>query len=173
MGTIIARDKLESMAYSNVFEILNTRSYINDPRNSGNTSNKVRQLIYDYDPFHRSVDFELFPYIILELPTLTYDNISGDGKSKNIGWRHTVLIRTTRLGASNTTVDTGRSDMLDMCDDMNETFNKETVKSWFRLKNMRMLILTKLRSDFAIVDQKPVYESEYSLEYFTRLQVSA
>jgi hypothetical protein len=172
MGTIITKSNIESAAYSNIFDVLDDRSNINDPRNSGNTA-KVRQFVYDYDPFHKSLDFGLFPYMILELPVVMYSRTSGDGKTKDIQWKNTIRLRSARDGAGNSTSDIGRSDALAICDDINETFNSEAIKQSLRALNMKDIKLEQLGQSMDVIDMKYVYESEFSITYITRLTVSA
>ena len=169
---LITKTTIESNAYTNIYNVLNNRSNIDDPRNSGNTSNTIRRFIYDYDPFHMSVNFRQFPYIILFLPELTYSATSTNGKLKNFEWRHRIIVRTASEGSQDQITDRGRTDMLNISDDINETFNKESVKQSLRALNIYKIEFNKIRYSTLVVDNKPVYESEYQLLYMLRLTVS-
>ena len=169
MTAIITRTTIESAAYDNIFEIMDTRSNIADPRGS---SAGGRTFIYDSDPLMKALDFSGMPYIVLELPELEYDKESTDGKHKFITWKHTITVRTVKDGSSGSRVNTGRSDMQAICDDLNETFNSRTIKDELRLLEIEGIKLTKLSTDTLTLDQQLSYEARYELEYRVRLQTS-
>lgn len=176
MGSIISRTSIEGRAYSNIYEIVDNRGYIIDPRRKGmtNITTQKRKFVYDCDPFNKAVNFEDMPYIILELPVVTGSVYSINGKYELINWSHRIIVRTAKDGASNTAIDSGRTDMLDICDDLQETFNsfvrREELAGW----NMRKVVLDKVSvNTYAIDGSKDVYEAIYDLKYETRMAVSA
>lgn len=173
MGTQITYDKVESTAYSNMFDVVNNRSYISDPRHAGNTSNTIRTFVYDSDPFMKSLNFADMPYMILTFPTLESQSQSADAKYKLLRWKHTLIVRTARDGASNSTVNTGRTDMLNICDDIMQTFNSTAVKTILQGLNMTGIQIAKVSATTDVLDQKQVYESSYEIQYDYRLRVVA
>ena len=172
--TVIDKTNIESASYNNIFAVVDNRSYIVDPRRKDMTSatTQKRTFVYDSDPFIKAILFKDMPYIVLELPMLEYEHWSTDGKYKDINWRQKIVIRTAREGASNVGTDTGRTDMFEICDDLQETFNKDSIKNTLGGSNIRKLNLSKVNTFTDVIDGREVYESEYTLEYYTRLQVS-
>lgn len=171
MTAVTARSSLESSPYINVYDLINTRSNISDPRDPA--SNKGRKFVYDADSLHLAIDFSQMPYIIVELPTLDYSRMSADGRTKTITWRQRILVRTARDGAANSRTDQGRTDMLNICDDLTVMFNSLSTRQDFSNLRMKFVNLRKVRTDAITIDQKYVYESEYQLQYSERIQVSA
>jgi len=112
------------------------------------------------------------PYIILGLPTLEYEAISTDGKVKDILWKQMITVRTVRESSSNVDTDRGRTDMLEITDNLNETFNSDSIKQTQSCNNIRKINLNKVDSTFDVVQGREVYESVYELTYYTRLTVS-
>jgi len=175
MGNVITYDKIESYAYSNILSIIDNRSYIVDPKRKDmtNASTQKRKFVYDKDPFMKSINFDDMPYIILELPRISDDAHSVNGKYENVIGTQRIVVRTKIDGASNVDVDTGRSDMLDICDDLQQTFKNITRREELAGWNMRNVVLTKVRVDtYAIDAVKDIYESEYEISYSTRIAVS-
>ena len=166
--TAITRTKIESNAYTTIFAILNDNSNINDPRDpTGN-----RAFIFDIDPLHIGQEWKGLPYIVLGLPVVEYTEQSVDGRFKLVFWKHKITVRTSREGSGANRIDAGRTDMLNICDDLQETFNKRTVRDPLAVDNVRKIKLIKISSDVFTIDQNQVYESEFDLGYMSRLQVS-
>lgn len=167
--TDIIYTNLESAAWGNIYDILNNRSIISDPRNR--SSDKA--FVYDSDPvLHKSGGFSGFPYIILSLPTLEYSRISEDGRFKQCAWKHRIVIRTAKDGSANSRVDVGRTDMFQICDALQQAMNSLSVKNTLSISGINNLKLTKVNNGIVILDQKMLYESEYDLEYNQRIQVA-
>ena len=170
MTSLITRTTIESASYNNIFEFMNNRSNIADPR-GGSAEN--RPFIYDSDPLHKSLSFANLPYIVLEFPTIEYSRMSHDGKHKFIMWTQRIIVRTARDGSGGNLIDTGRTDMFAISDDLQELFNSTTQRDEFRLLNIKKINLTKLDSDTISIDQKQMYETVYELQYQSRLTVSS
>ncbi len=172
--TIIDRTKIESAAYDNIYAIIDNRSNVVDPKRKGTThsTTQKRKFVYDTDPFMRSINYSDMPYIVLELPILEYSAISTDGKHKDILWTQRIIVRTKKEGSSTVLTDTGRTDMFEICDDLHETFNKDSIKTTQGGYNIHKVNLTKINTSFDVIDNIELYESEFELTYYTRLQVS-
>jgi len=170
MTAVITKSNIESGAHNNILAYIDNRTYIKDPKYSSLTT-KQRDFVYDFDPILKSVTFGDFPYIVLRLPTVEYTTTknSTNGKVKTVSWRQDLIVRTARYGSGNTFLN---SDMLDICDDLQQMFNNETVKSALRLLNIYDINLTKTDFDAISVQEKSVLESVYELTYSTRLTVS-
>jgi hypothetical protein len=172
-ATAITSSTIESNAYANVYSYLDNRTYVADPRNPAGTSG--RKFVHTIDPFSSSLRFSDAPFIVLESPTIIYSRIGADGKHKNIGWKHNIVVRTARDGVSgsNTTgFPLGLSDMNAICDDLHTLFNSETYKAAFRLLNMYFISLIKINTGTLAIDGKIIYESQFELTYETRMAVS-
>jgi len=166
----ITKSTIESVAYNNIFETINTRSYVADPRDPGGTDN--REFVYDSDPFHKAINFSDFPYIILNLPETvepSQESVNSDTQRKS--WKQTIIVRTVKDGSSGTRANQGRTDLLNIGDDLHETFENSTVEYDLGSTGIFHLKLVKVGFDTDVIDQQTVYESEYELTYSMRLIV--
>jgi len=167
----ITRTTIQSNAHKNVYNLVNTRSSVADPRNANSSSG--RKFVYQVDPFLKGADFEDLPYIVVERPMNEKSAFSTDGKVKNVTWTCKISVRTAYRGV-NQVDGTGISDMWDICDDLEETFASETNKQTLRTYNMYNLNLSQSSQDDGIsVQGKSVLETVFELKFMTRMQVSA
>lgn len=173
MGTAnIAITNIESQAQDNILSFIDNRVYVKDPRSPSSITKDRPNFVVETDPFHKGISFSDFPYIVVEFPNVEYSAISVDGKHKNISWLQNITVRAAKDGAANTRADDGRNDMLNIGDDLQETFNNEVVKQALRDVGIYELNLIKNSTDTLVANQKPIYESSYQLTYMTRLKVS-
>jgi hypothetical protein len=128
--------------------------------------------VYDSDPLAKSINFGLFPYIVLDLPEIAYMSQSANGKEKFIEWTMNITIRTVKEGANGFNTDTGRTDMQNICDDLQETFNSFARCEELAVYNVRQINLTKISTGVVTIDQKETYEARYELRFMTRLVIS-
>jgi len=171
MASAISKTTIESNAYNNIFEVIDTRSNVADPRDS--EGKKLRTFLYDADPFALSLGFSDYPYIVLEFPSIVQSKETVDGKHKNVKWRHTIIIRTARKGSGcSGTADTGRTDLFSISDDLIETFNKVSVRQPLLINGLKLINLDKVSSDTPNIDTVPLYEAVYELTYEQRMKVS-
>jgi len=161
---------LESQAFTNVFDIINTRSHVRDPCDPA--GNKIRTFVYDSDPFMTSYDYDLLPHIVVDLPELEQDFKTVTGDKKMMRWRHSITVRTGKNGRSNFSQQLGRVDILNIGDDLQELFNNPTRKSTLKGFGMKNVKLTKEDSDTGVVEGKDVYEATYTLEYDSFMNVT-
>lgn len=172
MGTAnVTYDKLHTNAHTNILAILDNRNNVVDPR-SPNSTVVTRQFVYDSDPFLKAVNFSGFPYILLEFPTITLSKVSVNGVSKEVRWKQRITVRTARDGSANTREGVGRTDMMNICDDILQTFNSETIKQSLRVVNVFELKMEIVDTDTIATKDKEVYETTFELEYFTRMTVT-
>jgi hypothetical protein len=111
------------------------------------------------------------PYIVLELPTVKQGNVSFDNNHADVYWTMKITVRTAREGSNGAS--NGRSDMLSICDDLQELFNSDTQQQALRLFYINFAMLTKDGVSTPVIDEKYLYEAEYTLEFRTRMVVSA
>ena len=170
MTSAITKSTLESNAYENVFSILDTRSLVPDPRDK--TGLQRRKFIYDSDPLAKGLNFGEFPYIIAELPTMEYSKVSADGKSKEIKWSVAITTRTLREGANQASASTGRTDSLSIGDSLQTLFNTKTNSQTFADLRMFFTYLTKYDTSTPVIDERYIYQSDYTLTFMERIVVS-
>ncbi len=170
MVSTITRSTINSNAFANVLEIINTRTNIADPRDPDNVGS--RKFIYDSDPFNTAIDSDGMPYIFVDLPITTYETESANGKVKFLNWKHRIVVRTARRGASKSIIDVGRTDLLNISDDLEETFNKVSIRETLAVANMKMINIDQVSSDVIIVEEDELYEAEFELTYQTRMVTS-
>jgi len=168
----LTKSKLKSYSYNNVFDVINNRSNIPDPKNPNNIT---RKFVFKNDPWSKGSDYDGYPYIIVRRPKISYDNVSADGKTKNIGFEFSITVRTAIEGAMNEHKDsTGVTNMDDIQDDLEEVFNDETIKQSLRLLNMFSFDLSTDDDDeFIDSNKKHVFQSEFTLKCSTRFMVSS
>lgn len=171
MTATVSRTNIESQPYANLYSYLDNRTIIKDPKAPRGVNQ--RKFLYDSDPFMKAGNFKGLPYMFLELPRIDYSHTSTNGKVKNIGWIHTLTIRSARDGSGNNKPGQGKDDILAIGDDINTFSNNETHKAALRLLNMYFFSITKVDSDTVTVDQKEVYEAIYEVRYETRMVVSS
>lgn len=165
----LTNSKLMSQTYENVYLTINDNSNVNDPR----SPTGKREWVHNADPLQKAINFASFPYIVLSFPLLVQSKVSCNGKVKELNWSQEVIVRTIRGGSSNTTPNAGKTDMLNIVDDLHETFNSETVKAAFRLLDMYKFDLKTVSTDAFVSDNKEVYETSFDLTFMTRKEVSS
>lgn len=170
-ATEITKNNIDSAPYNNIFDVINTRSNVNDPRDVENK--KTRKFVYDSDPFENAIDFSYLPYIILFPQTHEYENnvSSVNGQCKRVGWSHRIIVRTVREGSGNSGTDIGRTDIQSISDDLISTFNDDTIRGNLNRANMQFMNLNKIDSDSTTIEDRDVYEVIFELSYETRLKV--
>lgn len=166
----IIKSKLKSYAYNNVFDVINNRVNMPDPRNPNNVT---RLLVTKTDPWSKGQDYEGYPYVIVRRPTISYSNVSLDGKTKTIGWEFKLIVRTAISGAMHDNESTGITNMDDLQDDLEEIFNDETIKQSLRLLNMfKFDLSTDDDDEFVDGNGKHIFQADLTLKCETRMGVS-
>lgn len=169
MTATVDYSTIESAPDSNIRAVMDDRNNIADPRGS---SASHRPFVYDSDPLQKGYAFGDFPYIVLELPTIEYMKQSVDGRHSFIGWKHRITVRTARDGSGGNRIDTGRTDMQSIADDMHQTFNSRAIRDSLRNYGIIKIKLDKDSSDTLTIDQKYVYEAVYTLSYENRMAIT-
>lgn len=165
MTAVLTYDKIETNSYQNIFDIIDTRSNVADPRDPNNL--KRRQFVYDYDPFEVGVDFGDLPYVIINMPLQEEIRSSLDVKRRGYLFRQRVIVRTARTGSGNTRTDVGKTDLLNISDDLVQTFNSKSIIEELHGYKISKPKLAKISTDNYTVNQKYVYENVYELSYET------
>ena len=169
----ISKTTIESNAHKNIYDVVNNRDYVADPRKGAH-----RKFVYFSDPLHKSSSFKDFPYVVVAYPLIEYSKVSCNGKVKTIGFTHKLFVRTVKDGSNNAITGSseasqGMQDMWAIGDELNELFNTETYKAALRKLNIFMVNLNKDGfNDDLFMQEKNLFESEYTLKYELRLEVS-
>lgn len=171
MASAITKTTLESNSFQNIFDIINTRSNVNDPRDPNNE--KIRDFVYDSDPFEKNIGFNGYPYIFVSPPSLEQSKETCDGKHKLVQWLHEVVVRTKRSGSSGGNVAIGRTDILAIGDDLMKTFNSMAVRQTLYNNGLKLVDLKKIESDTTVNENDEIYFAIYELRYEQRMQVSS
>jgi hypothetical protein len=166
MTAIVTKTNIHTAAFSNIYDTLNNRYYVQDPRTG--TAN-TRVFLHDADPLHKSIGFTGLPYIVVGMPTVEYSNESLDSLHKFVKWKQELIIRTARDGASGSQADVGRTDMNNILDQIHTTFNSSNVKTNLSNWNMKKVKAETVDSDTLIVDEKYVFESKVDVSYMVRM----
>ena len=167
--TAVTTATLFSLPDNRIYDLVNTRANIADPRDDTGS----RKFVYRTEPFHKSFDFSEYPYIYLSFPNITQSNPTINGKQKYVGYTQTLIARTIKDGSGASRTDAGVTDMKSMVDDIFETFNSETNKSSIRESYLYNLNITLLNSDSMLMDQQDIHETEFEITYDMRFTVSA
>ena len=174
MTDTITYDQIERYEYDNLFELVDNRTNVPDPRNRPST----KPYVYDYDPLdsvEESVDFNVFPHIVVGLPfEVSESNKSVSGSIKRYTWKHTITVRASRRGAGNNKpAAKGRNDMNDISSSLHKFFNTPSIRKSFRDVKMENIVFNKISSDTNVYNSTEYYEAEFELEFSVRLTVIA
>ena len=167
---VINKNNLESAPYSNLIEIIDDRSIVQDPRDKGGF--RKRTFVYDADPLAKSFNFGDFPYIVVNFPSLNSESVSTNGKNKTLNWNVDITVRSARDGAGQGTTNTGSADLFSIGNTLFSVFNSVTQRQKFIDVNMSFMNLTKTDSQPITIDNKQLYEANYTLTFSTRLEIS-
>lgn len=174
MTSTITYDSLEKKAYDNLYELLDDRTNIPDPRNRS----KSERFVYDYDPLDSittSVRASDFPHIILfPLSSLTQSNESVNGTKKRYSWMTRIIVRAVRRGASGADRSLGRNDLNTISDSLHKFFNTLSDRNALSDIRMRNVRFNKVASDVGVIDGSTEFvESEFELGFSVRMGVVA
>lgn len=164
----IVKNKIMSYADDNIFQIINNRSNVADPKNRGATG----KFVYRNDPWMKGSDFEDYPYIIFRFPKIEKQKKSISGTSKDFIWTHDLIIRTIMNGAVNNSNNTskGVTDMYSITDDLHETFDSTTIKDQLRAMGHYDVNIVEVDNDELIDDNgRHIFQTTMEVSYNTRL----
>ena len=164
MVTAVVYNKLDSVPYDNVYELMNDRLNIPDPKSRPTG----KAFIFDLDPLMKGLGFAGLPYIVLELPTIDSVRASLNNKYDMMTWKHIITVRSARDGSSNTKIDVGRSDIQSISNSLFKMFNSHEIKQTLRDCGQERTNLKKISTDVVTIDQKQLYEAVFELKYTTR-----
>lgn len=169
MTNVITYNKLERYAYDNIYELINTRSNIPDPRNRPSS----QTLVYKYDPLdsvNAQINGMAFPHIVLSpVQGLVASQESTRGSTKRYTWTQSIIVRSLRFGASGSNPETGMNDLNSLSDSITSYFNSAAGKNALSDLKIRNIKLTKVSSTPNMYDALEYYETEFQLTYNVRI----
>lgn len=160
-------DKLELSAYDNIFEVIDTRTNVADPKDS----NGNRKFVYDHAPEVKGSDFGGYPCIFVNMPVIEHDEQSVDGTMRFVSGTIEIITRASIFGTNNFDSSVGRKDILNIGSDLIKTFNSSSVKQQLRTAGMYKVVLNKTTQDTLDIDQEPIFEGIYKLTFEARKKV--
>lgn len=164
--TAVDKENLHSASYVAIFNIIDDRTNIADPRSPSGG----RIFVYDFDPFITSYDFSGYPYIYLAMPRTLEQHKSVDHGSREIVWSQRIIIRSSKDGAGHSGQHLGREDILQISDDLNKTFYSSDIRADMRDDNLLFMSINQSQEPTDIdVDGDTVFESVFELMYRQRI----
>lgn len=155
----------------NVYNLIDTRTNVSDPRDPQNIKN--RKFVYHFEPRAKAMDFSKYPYIIVEdglLDTPTMKTI--DAKKEYLRWSQTVIVRTVSDGSGSNRTDAGHTDMRTICNGIIKTLKNSTNKQTLRDYDMFNVDVTVTNIDTVVLNQQNLHETTFEVTYATKMQVS-
>jgi len=171
MATTVTKSNLYSEPWQNVYDLINSRTNVNDPVA---TSSKFRKFVYSRDPDVKDSDFKGYPYIIVNLaePEELDTAKSLDRKSKHYLWTVEIEVVASDRGANNKN-GKGRIHLNAISDDIIETFNSVTNLNTL---NNNLLYSFKIEAGGTVTEpnaEELVYRRSFILSFTAKLQVSS
>jgi len=160
---LIDKSNLYTEAWNNIYNIVNNRTYINDPSNSSGS----RKFVYARQPQIKSVNFNQFPYIIVNQPTLIQSRDSINQQRKRIKYTINLEIHTSDQTSDGTPNQPGNGQkwLNSISDDMQRTFNLDTVKQSLRALGVQNIKLDSTDSDLDMINDHLVFTRTFTLTF--------
>ena len=132
-ASFVSKSTMLSQAWQNVYDIVNNKSYVADPTT---VSTQSRKWIYSREPDIKAMDFQEFPYIIVNPATLSFGKLrSGNRQLRSVSWSIIIEVVTCDRGFSNSD-GKGMTHLDVISDDIIEAFNNETVQNTLRANGL-------------------------------------
>jgi len=156
----------------NIYNLIDTRTNVSDPRDPQNIKN--RTFVYHYEPRAKALDFSLYPYIIVEdarIDAPTRKTI--DGKKHMKRWSQTIIVRTALNGSGNNRDDQGLTDMRNIVNNIFKTLDNATNKNTLRGYDMFNVEVEVTNVDSTVLDEARLHETTLEVTYSTMMTVTA
>lgn len=168
--TAVDKTSLNKVPWDTVISILESSSYINDPRRPDGIRN--RKFIYRHDPDGTSFDFSLYPFIICRCPIKSKSKQSSDQSTQEIQWVQDIVVRTVKEGSGRNKDDVGIDDMLSIMDNIDQYFESTSVRKDFKDAKLNFQDINTIASMNELVyEDNLVYETTYQITYRSRVVV--
>lgn len=133
----VTKTTLHSQAWENLFNLINTRTVVADPREPKNIVS--RDFVYRTHPHpgNRKTILNFTPYVVVNSPRIRHTQRSVDGTLKDMNWESVVEVVSS--GSSKWAAGKGRTDLDTVNDDLlglNNQTNQNTMRN-FGLKFLK------------------------------------
>jgi hypothetical protein len=163
----INKSTLFSSGWSNIYSIVNTRSNIADPSDSSGS----RKFIYSRLPNIKG-DIS-FPFIVLNQPKIiNQTRPSLNAKRKMVSYAIEIEVYTSDFFTNGNVNGKGQNQLNSICDDVYETFNKDTVRQ--TLKDARIENVNIITNDMNVdmdLHNNIVYIGSFTLTFSNKKDV--
>jgi hypothetical protein len=161
---------LLSQPWENIFATVDNRTNVSDPSVG---SAEHRKFVYSRDADVKKAGPAKFPYIVCNLPSITHESYTADGKHCEVSWVVELEVVTSDVGANNQE-GKGAEWNNRISDAIVKTFNDKTIKD--TLRNTAGMAFFRPDSPGVTVEEMNntlVFRRSFFLSCKTRMAVSA
>lgn len=170
MATTVTRSNLFSEAWTNVKDLLNTRTSVADPTRA---NSEYRKFVYAREPDVKSAEFQGYPFIIINPADVDVEELGSlDMKSKQVSWFIEVEVVASDRGHGES-AGQGASHVDSISDDILETILNRTNRHTLKGNTMYMGTPTTTRMTVESFNNELVYRRSIMLSFRTYMTVSA
>lgn len=163
---------LVSQAWQNVYDVVNNRTYVNDPLRLS-TSTEPRKWVYSRDPNVKAQGFGGYPFIVVGDPGLIFGKRSVDRTTAMVTWEIEIEVVSSDLPSGENT-ERGASQNRTITDDIVAAFNSEAVKNIFLPFGMLFSVPENVDPAQAQVENNTlVYRRSIKLSFSSRKRLTA
>ena len=160
----VAKGKIVTQPFANLFNLLNTRNNVQDPNNSDGT----RKFVYERVPlFGRN--FAGFPFIVVERTRPTKERNLISLEKAFMAYDFSVTVYCQDSGSDGEGNPTGAAQCNDITDDIIETLNKVSNRKTLINQGMANLRFNVDINDEQELREKIVFTSEFDISFENNL----
>jgi hypothetical protein len=164
--TAVTKNTLYSTPAQVIYDLLNDRNNIPDPRRS------ARTFVYQIDPFSQNIDFSDYPYVWVQDPMLVPIEASANQQSKRLVWTQRITIRTVKDGAGMNRSDQGIKDMRTLNDSIFVLFQGKYARYVLDQANLKLYDFKQVQQPIDVpINNQIIIESVWELSYRVRMDV--
>jgi|TARA_R100001530_G_scaffold2717_1_gene4360 hypothetical protein len=165
----VDRTKLLSQSYANIYNLINTRSNIADPKGASK-----RTFVYTREPHVQGRGFssELFPFIVLKKPMIDFSEFSvSETKSRVVGELVCEVYSSDEMSGYHK--NKGNAYFNQIVDDLFETINNVTNKTTLRAYAEGGININTDDMDDITFNNKTIFFGRFTISFDLRMVVSA
>ena len=163
--SLITKSNLFTESWNNIYAVVNNRSNIADP--TGSTS---RKFVYSRVP-NIKANFQGFPYIVLNQPSISMNRSSINAKRKNVIYAIEIEVHTSDKLQNGTANGVGQTHLNQISDDLYETFNSSTIKSSLAALGIENVNITTNNVDIDTEHEELVWIRGFTLNFNNKKSV--
>jgi len=164
--SLISKSNLFTESWTNIYNIINTRSNVADP--TGSTS---RKFVYSRVP-NIKANFQGFPYIVLNQPSISMNRASVNAKRKNVIYALEIEVHTSDKFQNGSINGAGQTHLNQISDDLYETFNSSTIRSSLSALGIENINITTNNVDIDTEHEEIVWIRGFTLNFNNKLDVN-